>query len=522
MLHKLDPHSNYIPAKDLKAINESIEGKFGGVGIRFFIIRDTICITNIIAGSPSQAAGFKAGDKNISLGDINKVRDMLVTLKGRKGTAGGFNIENFTRRELWDKFKSNARKQLSGNDVHDFNEFIKAFEAGAEARGTTWNARLSEIFDDGLPAVKGSGDEELINTKKILEKGMDYYNNGIKKFLTSEMYIMKGIGVLLLAGQKLVNILITGFYKSPKELQLALIKKGYKGKTVLSELTKSLFASKILLPVLVALGTAFYYGKLRLDGIKNELRSKYGSGWDYFFEEIIINPTMSGIKDIGPMSLLFKDNPSWADFAKRTFPGFVDDSIISFFTTVKASGEEGGQTPEEIKNDTAVGELNDKLKNDFSKKDKQLIEDESGLTAIKIMVGNILDKKNADFIKSRLEYIPEIPKDYLTRVNEKLKEAGSDVEINNLTDIKSALSTKDSETIKNIGLYGTSVLKGKSGDKYIVLGKNRNNPSITMDVFTNDFTEEIMWVKPSFNDLTLNSTRDYYTLKEFIKQYNNL
>ena len=48
MLHQLDPHSNYIPAKDLKAVNESIEGKFGGIGVRFFVIRDTICVTNVI------------------------------------------------------------------------------------------------------------------------------------------------------------------------------------------------------------------------------------------------------------------------------------------------------------------------------------------------------------------------------------------------------------------------------------------------------------------------------------------
>ena len=48
MLHKLDPHSNYIPAKEMQAVAESIDGKFGGVGIRFQIIRDTVCITNVI------------------------------------------------------------------------------------------------------------------------------------------------------------------------------------------------------------------------------------------------------------------------------------------------------------------------------------------------------------------------------------------------------------------------------------------------------------------------------------------
>ena len=92
MLHKLDPHSNYIPAKELKAINESIEGKFGGVGIRFFLIRDTICITNIISGSPSQSAGFKAGDKIVSIDGKSAVgkkitnEKVMKMLKGTEGT----------------------------------------------------------------------------------------------------------------------------------------------------------------------------------------------------------------------------------------------------------------------------------------------------------------------------------------------------------------------------------------------------------------------------------------------------
>lgn len=92
MLHKLDPHSNYISAKDMKSVNESIEGKFGGVGIRFLLLRDTICVTNIIDQSPSQQAGMKAGDKIISVngkkmcgkGITNE--KVLATLKGQPGT----------------------------------------------------------------------------------------------------------------------------------------------------------------------------------------------------------------------------------------------------------------------------------------------------------------------------------------------------------------------------------------------------------------------------------------------------
>lgn len=93
MLHKLDPHSNYIPARDLQQMTESIEGQFGGIGVRFFIIRDTICITNVIVGSPSESVGIKAGDKIIEVNG-KKVAGKKITndkvmaqLKGKPQTA---------------------------------------------------------------------------------------------------------------------------------------------------------------------------------------------------------------------------------------------------------------------------------------------------------------------------------------------------------------------------------------------------------------------------------------------------
>lgn len=92
MLHKLDPHSNYISAKDLQLANEQIQGEFSGIGIRFFILRDTVCVTNVIAGSPSEKAGVKAGDKIIKVegesvaGVKIKNDDIMSKLKGRSNT----------------------------------------------------------------------------------------------------------------------------------------------------------------------------------------------------------------------------------------------------------------------------------------------------------------------------------------------------------------------------------------------------------------------------------------------------
>jgi carboxyl-terminal processing protease len=93
MLHNLDPHSGYFSAEDQLAMAESIQGNFGGVGVRFFIIRDTVCIVNVIGNSPSQATGIKAGDKIISVNGKNiaskKIsnKDVMGMLKGEKGTS---------------------------------------------------------------------------------------------------------------------------------------------------------------------------------------------------------------------------------------------------------------------------------------------------------------------------------------------------------------------------------------------------------------------------------------------------
>jgi len=92
MLHKLDPHSNYIPASEQQRAAEIIEGKFGGVGMRYFVLRDTVCITYVIKGSPSEKIGIKAGDKILKIDGKNvasvKIESdkVMSMLKGKEGT----------------------------------------------------------------------------------------------------------------------------------------------------------------------------------------------------------------------------------------------------------------------------------------------------------------------------------------------------------------------------------------------------------------------------------------------------
>jgi len=67
MLLQLDPHSAYIPAKDLQAVNESLEGNFEGIGIEFHIQQDTIMVVSAIPGGPSEKVGLMAGDRIVKV-----------------------------------------------------------------------------------------------------------------------------------------------------------------------------------------------------------------------------------------------------------------------------------------------------------------------------------------------------------------------------------------------------------------------------------------------------------------------
>lgn len=92
ILQELDPHSTYISAKDAESANEDLKGSFCGVGIQFVIREDTVRVTNIIHGGPSEKVGILPGDKIISVdgkpyvGSIVTNQETLHRLKGDRGT----------------------------------------------------------------------------------------------------------------------------------------------------------------------------------------------------------------------------------------------------------------------------------------------------------------------------------------------------------------------------------------------------------------------------------------------------
>ncbi|WP_421946390.1 S41 family peptidase [Phaeodactylibacter xiamenensis] len=92
LLSRLDPHSNYISAEELQAVNEQLKGNFDGIGVEFMVLDDTIVVVTPLAGGPSETAGILSGDRIVQIADSTIAGvgmdsdDIIKMLRGEKGT----------------------------------------------------------------------------------------------------------------------------------------------------------------------------------------------------------------------------------------------------------------------------------------------------------------------------------------------------------------------------------------------------------------------------------------------------
>lgn len=86
-----DPYTVFFPPVESKSFEEEISGAFGGVGMEIGVSDGLLTIIAPLKGTPADAAGVKAGDKIISIGDksaLNMTADEAIKLiRGEPGTS---------------------------------------------------------------------------------------------------------------------------------------------------------------------------------------------------------------------------------------------------------------------------------------------------------------------------------------------------------------------------------------------------------------------------------------------------
>ena len=163
ILSNLDPHTVYIPAKDLTAINEELTGSFFGIGISFTIMKDSITVMEVLSGGPSEKVGLQAGDRIVTVNDSVMVGPKLTSdavtsmLKGAKGTPVKLGIK-----------KNNSRRILK-YEIKRGEIPVNSVDASYMADKTTGYIKVNKFgkttydeFINGLAKLKQKGAKRYI------------------------------------------------------------------------------------------------------------------------------------------------------------------------------------------------------------------------------------------------------------------------------------------------------------------------------------------------------------------------
>lgn len=187
VLQELDPHSIYIPAKNLKEVSEPLEGNFDGIGVQFNILHDTVIVINTISGGPSEKVGVLPGDKIVTINDtvfsgtgIN-TQKVIAKLKGERGTKVKIGVARIGYPDLLSFEITRDKIPLYSVDVsYMIDESIGYIKISTFAR-TTY-----EEFLNALAKLKEKGMKELIldlrsNTGGFLDAATEIADEFLKE-----------------------------------------------------------------------------------------------------------------------------------------------------------------------------------------------------------------------------------------------------------------------------------------------------------------------------------------------------
>lgn len=162
ILKTLDPHTVYIPAEELGRVNEELEGTFYGIGVEFYLLNDTVVISAVLPGGPSQQKDIIPGDKIIRIDDTlvagKKLdeEEVIRRIKGRQNTT--IHLELLRLDGSHHKIEI-ARDQVPLKSV---SAFFKIDEETGFIKIDMFSETTYDEFKQALDSLTSSGIKKLI------------------------------------------------------------------------------------------------------------------------------------------------------------------------------------------------------------------------------------------------------------------------------------------------------------------------------------------------------------------------
>ena len=163
ILSGLDPHSVYIPASELQAVNEELESSFSGIGVQFNIQNDTVMINGVISGGPSEKLGIMPGDRIVTVNDSiftgKEITSEIVMkkLRGPKGTVVKVGIKRNNTKEFLSFTIIRGDVPLASIDVA-----YKVTDKIGYIKVSKFGSNTYEEFLNALNALQKAGAKEFI------------------------------------------------------------------------------------------------------------------------------------------------------------------------------------------------------------------------------------------------------------------------------------------------------------------------------------------------------------------------
>ena len=163
ILESLDPHSVYIPASEYQDNADGMRGNFVGIGISFYVYKDSIAVIRTINGGPAERAGIKGGDRILyadgkKLFGENLVRDSIAQyLKGEINSRVILKVYREGEKELLDlKVKRKMVPLISVDAAYKITDKMGYIKVNRFSE-TTY-----EEFTEALEGLKDKGIKKLI------------------------------------------------------------------------------------------------------------------------------------------------------------------------------------------------------------------------------------------------------------------------------------------------------------------------------------------------------------------------
>lgn len=163
LLKNLDPHTSYIPAKELVGVEEEMRGNFGGIGVQFSIQNDTVMVVDVISGGPSSKLGILPGDRIVSVNDTLMVgkglknEKVLSKLRGEKGTKVNVGIKR-------KGFKDLFAFEITRGDIPIYSVDVSYMidPATGYIKVSRFGEKTYEEFMDGMKKLSQQGMKNVI------------------------------------------------------------------------------------------------------------------------------------------------------------------------------------------------------------------------------------------------------------------------------------------------------------------------------------------------------------------------